>query len=222
MDQAYILKHPLRVRIFHYILVLSFIPLAVTGILLLFKPFSEPAMNLMMKIHVCAGVVLTFDAVSYFIFGMDRVVLFARRVFSCSMDDMKWFAVLGGYPQKFLLHRKVNLPAMGKYNSGQKLFGVCILVGGILLIGTGWGLWVIPHILPNATADLFGNIHLVAGIFLSLFLLVHIFLGIYMFPDFKAMFLHGRILYDEAREVAPRWVNEEVVPVTGGNTSRQD
>lgn len=217
MDHTYILKHPLRVRIFHYLLVLSFIPLAATGILLFFKPYGEPSMNLLMRIHVCAGVVLTFNAVSYFIFGMDRVVLFTKRAFSFSMDDVRWFALLGGYPQKFLMNKKVKLPPMGKYNSGQKLFGVCILLGGILLIATGWGLWVIPHILPNGTTKLFGDIHLVAGIFLSLFLIVHIFLGIYMFADFKAMFLHGKIPYDEAREIAPRWVSEEVIPVTREN-----
>jgi formate dehydrogenase subunit gamma len=30
-DEAMILKHPLRVRIFHYFLIISFLPLAVTG-----------------------------------------------------------------------------------------------------------------------------------------------------------------------------------------------
>jgi len=36
-----ILKHPLSVRIFHYLLILSFLPLAVTGVILYFKPLSE-------------------------------------------------------------------------------------------------------------------------------------------------------------------------------------
>jgi formate dehydrogenase subunit gamma len=196
---------------FHYLLVLSFIPLAVTGIFLFLKPYAEETMNLLMRIHVIAGVALTLSAVAFFVIALDRVVLFTKRAFAFGVNDMKWFAVLGGYPQKFLLRKKVPIPPMGKYNSGQKLFGVCILVGGILLIGTGWALWVFPHIIPRGLAGTFGNIHLVVGFFLTLFLLVHMFLGIYMFHDFKAMFLHGKIPYQEASEVAPLWVEQEIV-----------
>ncbi|MEN6474462.1 MAG: cytochrome b/b6 domain-containing protein [Syntrophaceae bacterium] len=211
---AAILKHPLRVRMFHYFLVLSFIPLAATGVALFLKPFSEAAMNLLMRVHVIAGMVLTLDAAAFFVLALDRVVLFTKRAFTFGLNDVKWFAVLGGYPQKFLLRKKVPVPPMGKYNSGQKLFGACILVGGILLIGTGLSLWLFPHVIPHALAKAFGDIHLIAGLFLTLFLLVHIFLGIYMFDDFKAMFLHGRIPYEEAAEVAPLWVQGEIVALT--------
>ncbi len=209
-----IVKHPLRVRMFHYLLVLSFIPLAITGIFLFLKPYNEEIMNLLMRVHVTAGVVLTLSAISFFVMALDRVVLFTKRAFTFGVNDVKWFAVLGGYPQKFLLGKKVKVPPMGKYNSGQKLFGVCILIGGILLIGTGWALWVFPHIIPHGLASTFGYIHLFAGLFLTLFLLVHVFLGIYMFHDFKAMFLHGKIPYEEAHEVAPLWVHQEIVSVS--------
>ena len=213
-NHAYILKHPLRVRMFHYFLVLSFIPLAATGVFLFLKPFGEEAMNLLMRIHVVAGGVLSLDALAFFVLALDRVVLFTKRAFSYGMNDIKWFAILGGYPQKFLLRKKVPVPPMGKYNSGQKLFGACILIGGILLIGTGLSLWLFPHVVPHDLAKAFGDIHLVLGLFLTLFLLVHIFLGIYMFDDFKAMFLHGRIPYEEAEEVAPLWVQGEIIPIT--------
>jgi len=209
-----IVKHPLRVRMFHYILVLSFIPLAITGVFLFLKPYGEETMNLLMRVHVTAGVVLTLNAVSFFIMSLDRVVLFTKRAFTFGMNDIGWFAVLGGYPQKFLLGKKVKVPPMGKYNSGQKLFGVCMLIGGILLIGTGWALWMFPHIIPHALAKTFGDMHLFAGLFLTLFLLVHVFLGIYMFDDFKAMFLHGKIPYEEAGEVAPLWVEQEIVSIS--------
>jgi formate dehydrogenase subunit gamma len=199
---------------FHYLLVLSFLPLAVTGIFLFLKPYGEDTMNLLMRIHISAGVVLTMSVASFFVLALDRVVLFTKRAFTFGMNDVKWFAVLGGYPQKFLLRKKVPVPPMGKYNSGQKLFGACILIGGILLIGTGLALWAFPHIIPTGLAKTFGDIHLIAGLFLSLFLLVHIFLGIYMFHDFKAMFLHGKIPYEEAQEVAPLWVQEDIVPIS--------
>ena len=53
-----ILKHPLRVRMFHYLLIVSFLPLAATGVILYFKPLGESAMNLAMQIHAAAGALL--------------------------------------------------------------------------------------------------------------------------------------------------------------------
>ncbi len=208
-----ILKHPWSVRIFHYLLILSFLPLAVTGVILYFKPLSESAMNLTMQIHIVAGVVLTFDALAFFLIGFNRVVLFIKRIFSISMNDVKWFMILGGYPQKILLRKKVTAPPMGKYNSGQKLFGICVLIGGTVLIFTGWVLWAFPHLAPRETVALLGLLHTFFAWVLTLFLLVHLFLGIYMFDDFKSMILHGKIPYEEAKEMAPLWVEKEIIPI---------
>lgn len=102
-DMRPILKHPLNVRIFHYILLLSFLPLAATGLLLFFKPLSQEGMQLTYDVHIIAGIVMALDAVAFTIMAFDRVVLFIARVFSFSGRDVKWFMVLGGYPQKFLL-----------------------------------------------------------------------------------------------------------------------
>jgi formate dehydrogenase subunit gamma len=195
---------------FHYLLIVSFLPLAATGLMLHFKPFAESAMNLVMQIHIVAGVLLSLDAAAFFLIGFNRVVLFIKRIFTISADDLKWFSVLGGYPQKFLLKKKVPVPPMGKYNSGQKLFGVCVLIGGTILIGTGWILWGFPHNFPRQTVALFGHLHAIFGWLLTLFLPVHLFLGIYMFDDFKAMLLHGKIPYDEAKEASPLWVKNEL------------
>ncbi len=212
-SEKMILKHPLSVRMFHYLLILSFLPLAVTGLLLYFKSLSEASLNIAMQIHIAAGVILTIDAVGFLLIGYDRVVLFIKRVFRLSTDDFKWFLVLGGYPQKILLKKKIALPPMGKYNSGQKLFGICVLIGGTVLIFSGWILWAFPHLIPRQTVAMLGLLHTFFAWILTLFLLVHLFLGIYMFDDFKAMILHGRIPYDEAAEMSPLWVKKEIVPL---------
>jgi formate dehydrogenase subunit gamma len=208
-----ILKHPLSVRIFHYLLILSFLPLAVTGLLLYFKPLHEDALNFVARIHILAGVLLSLDAAAFFLIGFDRVVLFVKRVFTFSKDDWKWFAVLGGYPQKILFKKKIPVPPMGKYNSGQKLFGICVLIGGAILIGTGWILWAFPHNVPRSLVNLSGHLHAIIGWILTLFLMIHLFLGIYMFDDFKAMLLHGKIPYEEAKEISPLWVKDELMPL---------
>lgn len=212
-DMRPILKHPLNVRIFHYILLLSFLPLAATGLLLFFKPLSQESMQLTYDVHIIAGIVMALDAVAFTIMAFDRVVLFIARVFSFSGRDVKWFMVLGGYPQKFLLGKKVPIPPMNKYNSGQKLFGACVLIGGTVLILSGLVLWVIPHAAPRDIVWLLGQAHLVSGLVLTAFLPVHLFLAVYRFDDFKAMMIHGNVPYHDAAEYTPLWVKNEIAPV---------
>ncbi|MGL5359280.1 MAG: cytochrome b/b6 domain-containing protein [Shewanella sp.] len=212
-DMRPILKHPLNVRIFHYILLLSFLPLAATGLLLFLKPLSQAAMQLAYDVHIIAGIVMSLDAVAFTIMAFDRVVLFVARVFSFSMRDVKWFMVLGGYPQKFLLGKKVPIPPMNKYNSGQKLFGACVLIGGTLLILSGLVLWLIPHAAPRDLVWFLGQAHLVSGLILTAFLPVHLFLAVYRFDDFKAMMVHGNVPYHDAAEYTPLWVANEIAPV---------
>ena len=171
-------------------------------------------MNLTMHIHVVAGVILTMDAIAFFLMAFDRVVLFVKRTFTISINDFKWFMVLGGYPQKILLGKKIPVPPMGKYNSGQKLFGVCVLIGGTVLIFSGWILWAFPHLMPRQTVHMMGMLHIFFALILTLFLFVHLFLGIYMFDDFKSMIIHGKIPYDEAKEMSPLWVKEEIIPLS--------
>ncbi|MBR9728393.1 cytochrome b/b6 domain-containing protein [Shewanella intestini] len=212
-DTRPILKHPLNVRVFHYILLLTFLPLAATGLLLFFKPLSQNAMQLTYDIHMIAGVGLTLNAVLFTLLAFDRVVLFIARVFSFSERDVKWFMVLGGYPQKFLLGKTVPIPPMNKYNSGQKLFGACVLIGGALLIVSGFVLWLIPHAAPRDMVWGLGQIHLVAGLVLTAFLPIHLFLAVYRFDDFKAMMLHGKVPYHDAAQYTPLWVEKEIVAV---------
>ncbi|MDG5900549.1 formate dehydrogenase [Shewanella xiamenensis] len=212
-DMRPILKHPLNVRIFHYILLLSFLPLAATGLLLFFKPLSQEGMQLTYDVHIIAGIVMALDAVAFTIMAFDRVVLFIARVFSFSGRDVKWFMVLGGYPQKFLLGKKVPIPPMNKYNSGQKLFGACVLIGGTLLILSGLVLWLIPHSAPRDIVWFLGQAHLVSGLVLTAFLPVHLFLAVYRFDDFKAMMIHGNVPYHDAAEYTPLWVKNEIAPV---------
>lgn len=212
-DMRPILKHPLNVRIFHYILLLSFLPLAATGLLLFFKPLSQEGMQLTYDVHIIAGIVMALDAVAFTIMAFDRVVLFIARVFSFSGRDVKWFMVLGGYPQKFLLGKKVPIPPMNKYNSGQKLFGACVLIGGTVLILSGLVLWLIPHAAPRDIVWFLGQAHLVSGLVLTAFLPVHLFLAVYRFDDFKAMMPHGNVPYHDAAEYTPLWVKNEIAPV---------
>ncbi len=220
-DGPRVLKHPLSSRLFHWGLILGFLPAALTGFVLWLKPGSDGFVNLAMRIHIGAAAIFTLSAVLYTLLCLDRVVAFVRRIFSYDDRDVGWLLVGGGYPQKMFLGRKIPVPPMGKLNSGQKMMGVAMLFGGIVLTATGWILYAFIPLAPKAFIYWADQLHLVVGIVLGLSLFMHIFLGIYNWGEFKAMFGDGTQPLAEAEDHNPAWVAREIEPVQKAAGGRQ-
>lgn len=99
---------------------------------------------------------------------------------------------------------------MGKLNSGQKQMGIMMLIGGILLIVTGWGLYAFLPVAPKAAMYWFDIVHLVVGLILGVSVFAHIFLGIYNWGEFLCMFGDGTQPLSEAEHHNPVWVENEL------------
>lgn len=205
-----VLKHPLISRLFHWGLILGFLPAAITGFFIWLKPFNDDLQNLIMQIHIIGAVILSISVILYSLFGMNRIIGFVRRILSWDSRDIGWMMVGGGYPQKMFLGRTIPVPPMGKMNSGQKMMGVGMLIGGIMLIVTGWGLYAFIPVAPKLAMYWFDMVHLVLGILLGLGVFMHIFLGIYNWGEFLAMFGDGTQPLAEARHHNPAWVEIEI------------
>ncbi|WP_371362921.1 hypothetical protein SRRS_39470 [Sporomusa rhizae] len=214
-----VLKHPLISRLFHWGLILGFMPAAITGFFIWLKPFSDDTQNLLMQIHIVGAWILTIACAGYIIFAMDRIVAFVRRLTTWDERDMKWMLVGGGYPQKMLLGKTIPVPPMGKMNSGQKQMGIMMLLGGIVLIVTGWGLYAFLPVAPKAVMYWFDMFHLVIGIILGLAVFAHIFLGVYNWGEFLCMFGDGTQSLEEAKHHNPVWVENEIEPVKDSQTT---
>ena len=212
---ARVMKHPLASRLFHWGLILGFLPAAVTGFIIWYKPDNGDFANLAMRIHIIGAAILTVSAILYSIFKLDRIVSFLRRIFTWDQRDMRWMMLQGGYPQKILFGINILVPPMGKMNSGQKIFGICLFFGSIIIMLTGWVLYAFIPVAPKEVIYWFDQAHLVLGIFLGVFMFVHICLGIYNWGEFLAMFGDGTQPLEEAKHHNPVWVNEEVEPVKG-------
>ena len=57
-DNAVVLKHEVGTRLFHWGLILGFLPTAFTGIAIWLKPFSGDTMNTLMQIHIIGAWIL--------------------------------------------------------------------------------------------------------------------------------------------------------------------
>lgn len=210
-----VLKHRTSSRLFHWGLILGFMPAAITGFLIWLKPLNEAMMNLAMQIHIVGAAILTVSCVLYTLTSLDRIIAFVRLIFTWDDKDLGWMLVGGGYPQKMFLGKEIDVPPMDKMNSGQKIFGICLLFGGIFLIVSGWVLYAFLPFAPKSFSYWMDFGHLYIGLFLGMFMFVHIFLGIYNWGEFKAMFGDGTQPLEEAEHHNPLWVKNKIESVRG-------
>ena len=211
-----VLKHGLSSRLFHWGLVLGFLPAAITGFIIWLKPGSEDFVNIAMRIHIIGATILTIVAISYSVLATERIVVFIRNISEWNRDDWKWMLVGGGYAHKIILKKQIPVPPMGKINSGQKMMGVLMFHGGIFLLFSGWILYAFIPLAPKVVVYWIDFGHLWIGIFLGLCTFVHIILGIYNWADFKAMFTDGTMSLAEARHHNPLWVEHKIELVKKG------
>lgn len=221
-NEERVLKHGLASRLFHWGLILGFIPAAMTGFILWLKPGSEDFVNTAMRIHMIGAGILTLAALCYVLFAFDRVVAFVRIIFTWGKNDFEWMKVGGGYPQKMLLRKEIPVPPMDKINSGQKMMGIMMLFGGAFMIVSGWILYSFIPFAPKLFIYWLDFGHLWLGILLALSLVAHIFLGVYNWGEFKAMFGDGTQPLHEAEHHNPLWVANKIEPVKNTGTENKN
>lgn len=211
---ARILKHDLSSRLFHWGLILGFLPAAFTGIIIWLKPGSEDFVNMAMKIHILGAGIMTISCVAFFIIRYDLIVVFWRRMFSWSADDIAWMKVGGGYPQQMFFGKTVPVPQMGKLNPGQKMLGIIVFFGMNVITLTGWILYLFLPMVPKQIALYTSEIHLYLGLFLTLAVLFgHIALALYNWEECVCMFGDGTIKVSQAAHHNQLWIDNEIEPV---------
>jgi formate dehydrogenase subunit gamma len=143
--------------------------------------------------------------------GLAMVLLFLglffrfRRENRITAEDRAWRAKMG----QMLRGDKAGLPAVGKYNYGQKLvfwvMSLCLLV----LLVTGfmfWRPWFAPAF-PIVAIRLAALLHALAAFGLVLGVIVHVYAAIWVKGTMRAM-TRGTVTEAWARQNHPLWHGE--------------
>jgi formate dehydrogenase subunit gamma len=128
-------KTTISERLNHWGLAISFFVLALTGLGFEFKSlgwlstvFGGKALS--SDIHKWSGVV----------FGLSilfSVSSYLGEALSFGPEDMEWIRLRGGY-----LGVRGNVPPQGKLNAGQKLYYLTVLLFGLLILVSGFIIWL--------------------------------------------------------------------------------
>ncbi len=209
-------RHRSGVRFLHWFNALSWLLLASTGTALMsaasFALFGTRfprwfaglfgGTEALIRLHVVWGLVWAGLIVPVFLLlkGGPRHVLEEVRI---TKDDLVWLAVkplaMAG------LHRQ-PLPPQDKYNAGQKVFALFVLVATTAIIGSGLAMTF--HLGPPGAVAAAILVHKLSIALVIAGVAVHVTMAAVIAeerPALKSM-ITGRIDYEHARHHSPKWV----------------
>lgn len=198
----YILRYKDGTRMNHWFVALLFVAAALSG-LALFHPtlffFSNlfGGGQLTRILHPFLGMLMVLGFIVLF-FTVWRENLIGRA-------DREWLRHAG----EMLKGQKENMPAVGKYNAGQKLVFWAFAVSLLLLLVTGFMFWApyFFHLVPVTLRRLAILVHSVSAVVLVLSVIVHVYAAIWVKGTTRAM-TRGTVTEGWARLNHPLWHRE--------------
>ena len=179
----------------HLFRLISFVILAITGLILAFNLhlwqellFGSPQ-NLL-DFHIWFGVVFIITTV------VGGVLWFRDATFESY--DKEWVRKMGGY-----LGHKGEVPA-GRFNAGQKMFYWYSLIFGLIMSVTGLML-VFKGTLTLSTICITSTFHNLVGFFLIAGVLAHAYLGTVANPGTWRVLVDGSVTREWAHHHHPNW-----------------
>lgn len=202
MSEQLVRRYTANQRANHWIVAISFILLAISG-LALFHPAFFFLSSLLgggtwsRILHPFIGVVL---AVAFFVFAAG---LWSQN--KITAVDKEWQKRLGD----IVCNKTQGLPEIGKYNIGQKYVFWTLVATIMLLLVSGiviWQPWFAPYF-PINLMRLAVLVHAVAAFVAILAIIIHIYSAIWVKGSIRAM-TRGTVTAAWARHHHPAWYND--------------
>jgi formate dehydrogenase subunit gamma len=166
-------------RFVHWLIVVAFSLLVLTGMVLYVPqllPLARGAAGRLFRLLHRWGVFLSaLAALAYIVFDLDGLLASMKRIFTWGKDDLGW---LKAAPAYYFLGDESNMPRQDKFNSGQKLWYLMVVIGGLVLFVTGLLMWFGKGYVPAWTFQWSVFLHDLFAIAMSAFFLVHFYLAV--------------------------------------------
>ncbi len=188
----------------HWITAISFVLLALSG-LALFHP-SMFFLSVVLGGGTWTRILHPFLGLVMFVSFMGLVLRFWHHNFLQSYDR-QWLRQM----DDVLNNREERLPAIGKYNAGQKLLFWALLVCMVGLLLTGLVMWraYFSHLFGINVLRAASLLHAFFGFVIICAIIVHVYAAIWVKGSVRAM-TQGFVSYAWARRHHARWYDEVV------------
>lgn len=201
-NQKSIVRYSTGDRFVHWVVAISFVLLALSGLAFFQFPYFYLA-------QLFGGGV--WDRILHPFIGIVLVAFFAQmavrmwRWNHLTADDRKWLTGV----RSVVFNHEERVPPPGKYNAGQKLLFRVMVASIALLLLTGiviWRPWFAPFFPPELWRIAIA-LHALAAFVIILGIVVHIYASIWMVGSVPAM-LRGRVSAAWAKQHHGAWYAE--------------
>ena len=196
----YIERFNVADRVLHWTVAITFFLLVFSGLGLYARTFfgyltffGGGAQGIL--IHKWAGIVFSISSILL-------VLSHARDLLRFDEDDVRWFSVLGGY-----LSKDTKEIPQGKYNAGQKLFGIFAFVATLVMGVTGIIIWN-PVAFARTLTQWSLMLHALFFVLFIIGAIVHIYLATIGNPGTMEGMLYGKVRRIWAKKHAAKWYKE--------------
>ena len=197
-----IVRYAPATRVVHWIVALSFVLLALSGLAMFYPPLFWLS-NLfgggdtMRAVHPWIGLVMV---VAFFALAGK-----VRRHMKMPAYDRQWLRQLGDVTA----NREDKLPEVGRYNAGQKLVYLIALLSLIVLVLSGLEIWraYFTAYFPIDVTRLASLLHAFFAFVLILTIIIHIYAGLWVKGSIRAM-TRGTVSYGWAWKHHRLWFRD--------------
>lgn len=221
MPQHELVRFRLRTRWLHWVVVVSCLILAITGLFLYMPPISAVAQGGYTRvIHRIAAIMFVGAPVLYFMIAPGISVSFLKRVFSWGRSDLEWAKAAPWY---FFCTDKSRMPPQPGMDSGQKLFALVTVLCYIGFMVSGAIMWFHGDSVSDGIFNSSAFAHELSFVIGGTMVLVHMFRSIHprMTESLSSM-ITGKVSADYARSHHGKWYAEVMDGDTDEETADAD
>jgi formate dehydrogenase subunit gamma len=188
-------------RVVHWCVALSCLLLCITGMGMMYHSFNfvgtlVGGMGNLKLVHNFGGI---FFAISLFF----AIVMWWKEAGMFSFpEDMDWIKEAGGY-----LWHVENVPEVGKYNPGQKMFFLAVSLFGVVMVASGLIMWF-PLGFSTGLVRLMYVLHALGFVVIFAFFFVHLYLVTIGAPGSAPAMFTGWVTRAWVKKQHPKWLKE--------------
>ncbi len=201
-------KYTTLERLLHWVHTATFLPLALTGFVL-FAPWLEPiaqgaAGAHIRLLHRVAAVFFGGVPIIYTLLQPRRMLMNLREFLSFSKYDLLWLK--NAFPY-YVLGRHGNMPPQPRFNTGERLTALVMVLGTMTFGVTGLSMWFLKGVLSPALFQWMVVIHDLMFIVTFAMFMIHFYLAVVhpmMWQSLVSM-RYGVVSESYAREHHAMW-----------------
>ena len=193
-----VVRHSLSIRVAHWWVAVFFILAFLSGAAL-YSPRFFFLTNLFGGGYTARQLHPWFSV----LFTLGFVPLFLRWV-----NQMAWTDSDANWVKNFKRYmRYEEIPDVGKFNAGQKLFFWAAVLGGLVLLLSGVGIWF-PTSFPLWLRYLSYPLHYILFILFGIAIIYHIYISLFALGGTLRAMTRGTVTKSWASSHHPRWYQE--------------